>query len=89
MAIMEDILDEIKKLRRDLNINTSKIVYLTIEMVWGDWDFKTTKVYKNPEDIPYILDEYDEYVRASDLVALPEGGVIEGRKFQIRKLKIV
>jgi hypothetical protein len=83
---MDEVLEEIRQLRVDLNI--PKIAYVTIEDEYGDWDFSTIHVYTDPSQIPYLESDYDEYVTLVDVEKMEVGDSITGDKFKITKTRI-
>lgn len=85
---MDEVLEEIRKLRRDLGVDTAKTAYVTIEIRWDEWEIDSMKVFIDPRKIPYLEDEYDTYVTEQDVVQMNFGDVINGNKFIIKKIKI-
>lgn len=83
---MEEVLEEIQQLRKDLNI--PQIAYVTFEDEWGEWDFSTTHVYTDPNKIPFLYADYDEYYRIEDVEKMEIGDTLTGKHFKIIKTKI-
>lgn len=83
---MDEVLEEIQKLRIDLNI--SKTAYVTMEDFCGDWDFNSVHVYTDPAEIPYLESDYDEYYTINDVIKMEVGDTLVGNHFKIVKTRI-
>lgn len=83
---MDEVLEEIQQLRKDLNI--PQIAYVTIEDKWGDWDFDTIHVYTDPAKIPYLESDYDDYYTEDDITKMKLGDSLSGNHFKIIKTRI-
>lgn len=91
MEKMEEILEAIKELKRDLKVEfklqLNRVVYVTIENNDG-WDFSTLRIHTDASQIPYLYSDDDDYFVKEEAESLEPGESLTGDTFKIMKVRI-